>query len=55
LIKLGEDFEIENGRRFWVGYLHHLVNILWGDEEEEIPRRRNNGFLVRDVVGLALE
>jgi hypothetical protein len=32
-----------------------LVDILWGDEEEGVPRRGNNGFLVRDVVNLAME
>jgi hypothetical protein len=38
LIKLSEDFQVEWGRRFRAGYLHHLVDILWGDEKEDVPR-----------------
>ena len=38
-----------------MGYLHHLANIFGGDEKEDISRRRNDGFLVGDIMGLAFE
>jgi hypothetical protein len=55
LVELSEDLQVEWGCRLRVGYLHHLVDILWGNEEKGVPRGRNNGFLFGDVVSLALE
>ena len=38
-----------------MGYPHHLVNIIWGNEEKDISQGGNNGFLFGDIVRLALE
>jgi hypothetical protein len=37
LVKLGEDFQVERDDRVRAGYLQHRVDVLWGDEEKDIP------------------
>jgi hypothetical protein len=55
MVELGEDFQGEWGYRLGASYLHHLVDVLWGNEEEDVPQGGNNDLLFRDVVSLALE
>jgi hypothetical protein len=33
LVKLCDDFKIERGGGFSSGYLHHLIDGFWGNEE----------------------
>ena len=55
LVELGEDLQVERGCGLQVIYLHHLVEILWGNEEKDVAQGRDDGFLFGNVVSLALE
>jgi hypothetical protein len=37
------------------GYLHHLVDGFWRDEEKNFPRQGHDSSLLGNIVGLALE
>jgi len=55
MVQLYYDFKVERGGVFGSRYLHHLINGLWCDKENNFSRRRNYGSMVREVMSLTFE